>query len=315
MHTHNLPIQLEFDNSFFKEETRYGYHITEKSKRVMAVQLDLLDILLRICRKHGIEVYAYAGTLLGAVRHQGFIPWDDDIDVCMTRRNFELFCKLAPKELDNPYFLQTAISDRRFFLEYARLRNSLTTGLILENFSDSYNNGIYIDVFVLDEYIDDNHLLFKQMWVRDKLRSIAQAYHSDDLRNNEQKLSLLKYFVYKMITSIVPYVTVVYLYKKNLTRYNSRKKRVSMMTHAASFFRKYWCYFEDLDTSPNLLQFENLMIPVPKNYDMILRNFYGNYWEYPPVDKRGTWHEGIIELDPDTPYLKYISNKKMPQYK
>ena len=82
-------INLQLDDSFYKEEIRDGYTVTTKQKKIWAVEMDLLDQLLKVCKKHDIKVIIYAGTLLGAIRHKGFIPWDDDIDVALTRQNMK----------------------------------------------------------------------------------------------------------------------------------------------------------------------------------------------------------------------------------
>ena len=122
-------LKLQFDDSFFHEETRCDYLVDEKTKKIWAVQIDLLAELLRVCREHDIKVSAFAGTVLGAVRHKGFIPWDDDIDVCMDRENFNKLLAITDT-FNYPYFLQTAYNDQEFFIGYARLRNTLTTGVI-----------------------------------------------------------------------------------------------------------------------------------------------------------------------------------------
>ena len=99
---------MVLDASFFKEEERCGYLVTEKRKKVWAVGLELWERFDEVCKKHGITYYAYYGTLLGAVRHQGFIPWDDDIDVIMFRDEYKRFQEIAPSEFTEPYFFQNA---------------------------------------------------------------------------------------------------------------------------------------------------------------------------------------------------------------
>ena len=171
-------LKLCIDEKFYEEEERDGYVVDKKAKQIWAVELDLLNELLNVCKKYEIEVYAFAGTLLGAVRHKGFIPWDDDVDVCMTRENFERLLNIADKEFQYPYFLQTALNDRKFFLGYARLRNSETTGVIQWNRSPEYNNGIYIDIFVLDGYIESKIKYKVQMVRKEIIGFILRTYYS-----------------------------------------------------------------------------------------------------------------------------------------
>ena len=130
---------MHIDKIFYQEEVRCDYLVNEKMKKIWAIQLDLLNKLLEVCQKHDIKVFAFAGTLLGAVRHKGFIPWDDDVDVCMERKEYERFLEVCNDEFPHPYFLQTALTDKRHFCGYARLRNSNTTGIISPHRSTKYN--------------------------------------------------------------------------------------------------------------------------------------------------------------------------------
>ena len=145
-----LPIKLPLPKHFLEEEVRCGYRVTEKLKKIWAVELDLLNEFQRVCKKHNIKFTIFGGTLLGAVRHKGFVPWDDDLDVAMTRVEFDKLCRIAETEFDYPYFFQTALTDRRYFFSYARLRNSETTAIISGNGTPDYNNGVYIDIYVLE---------------------------------------------------------------------------------------------------------------------------------------------------------------------
>ena len=104
----SLPIRTRLPENFLNEEVRCGYTIDAKHKRIWAVELDLLSEFQRICKAYQIKYFAFAGTMLGAVRHKGYIPWDDDLDVALTRTEFNIFCKVAQDELRFPYFLQTA---------------------------------------------------------------------------------------------------------------------------------------------------------------------------------------------------------------
>ena len=139
--------KLDFPDDFFAPEVRCGYEVSEKNKKVWAILLDLVVELERVCKKYNITMYADAGTLLGTVRHQGFIPWDDDIDIALKRKDYEKLCKVASKEFKHPYFFQTAYTDDHCFRGHAQLRNTETTGIVFLDHGMPYNKGIFIDIF------------------------------------------------------------------------------------------------------------------------------------------------------------------------
>lgn len=291
---------------FLQSEVRDEYLVDEKQKKIWSVELGLISELLRVCEKYDIKVAAYAGTLLGAVRHKGFIPWDDDMDVCMDRKNFEKLLHVPKEEFKSPYFLQTALSDRRYFFGYARLRNSNTTGLISYNKSKNYNNGIYIDIFVLDGYIEDEKKLQKQLKKRDLYSSIIAQYYRDlnELRGIK-KIAVLLFK--KIFCNCVSYEKMIERYNKTLSMYTSETERLSILTHGEFFIKRYWCFKSDLLNLKDA-DFEFITVPVSENYDRILNSMYGDYMKFPPVEKRGIWHEGVLTLDPDIPYKEYIES-------
>ena len=312
MHPINKKTTLQFPDEFFKEEVRCDYVVTEKLKKIWAIEIDLLNELISVCKKHDIKVIVYAGTLLGAIRHKGMIPWDDDIDVALTRPEYEKLCKVAPKEFKHPYFFQNNQTDNKIFCGYSRLRNSLTTGLITGMETTEYNNGIYIDVFVIDGYIEDDYKLRKQMHDKKKSEVIVNAYTWQYYTKNPFKKAI-KAVLFTLLRLTyckkVPYDKHVERYNSIVSRYTEDTDRLTLMTHDMDFIPKYWLSKKDLDDII-YVDFENIKVPIPKDYDSVLRHTYGNYMEFPPIEKRGEWHEGLIKFDPDIPYVDYIQQKK-----
>ena len=114
--------------------------------------LEIFKAFVAVCEKHHLRYYLIGGTCLGAVRHKGFIPWDDDIDVGLPREDYEKFIQLQDEFKDTPYFIQTWKSDPKYIYGYAKLRNSNTT--YIENFYKhfQFNQGLWIDIFPIDGF-------------------------------------------------------------------------------------------------------------------------------------------------------------------
>lgn len=297
-------IKLNIDEDFFSEEIRDGYTITTEMKKIWAVELDLLNEFFRICEKYKIKAFAYAGTLLGAIRHNGFIPWDEDVDVCMTREEYNKLLSVAEREFVYPYFFQTSYNDRKFFNGYARLRNSETTGIIAWNKSVDYNNGIYIDIHVLDGYIEDKKRLKKQIIEKDLVSKLLYAYYSDlSERNGWKKIAVV--ILQKTIFKIIKYDSLLKKFDKISYRYNKYTDRLTLMTCSKYFLFRYWCKKEDIENQ-RYVKFEFLKIPIPINGEKILRNIYGDYLTLPPMEERGKWHENKILFNPDISYKVFL---------
>jgi lipopolysaccharide cholinephosphotransferase len=288
-----------------KEEIICDYKVTVKQKKIWNVELDLLERFLDFCKKNDLKVFAAFGTLLGAVRHKGFIPWDDDMDVIMPREDFDKACKLAPSYFNEPYFFQTANTDSANFFPYARLRNSNTTGYIYCLKNEPYNQGIFIDIFVLDK-APINRLKCKTFLLKRKVcEFVAQNYMNFSSR---KKYSFLKPFL-KLYCCNHSYSFVCKKYEEITKKFIKLKK--SWYVNSANMLQ----IFNPKDfLEEDLVDFYGFKLPIPKNYDEILRESYGDYMSFPPIEKRGTWHDGIIYFDPDMPYKEYVSkilsNKK-----
>lgn len=128
----------------------------EQLRKLQLTELELLVEFDRICRKNNIVYILGYGTMLGAVRHKGFIPWDDDVDVFLMRDEYERFCDACEKDLDKEkFFLQNWETDKNFNSGYAKLRRNNTHYVRVGQEKMKYHNGIYIDIMVFDKIIDN----------------------------------------------------------------------------------------------------------------------------------------------------------------
>ena len=283
--------------SYLKEEVRNEYLISVEMKKVWVIELDLLDHFIKMCEKYNLTYWVGFGTLLGAVRHRGFIPWDDDLDVWMPRNDYEKLLTLK-NEFKEPYFLQTTLDDIDYYSAFARLRNSNTTGILVSK-DNKCNNGIYMDIYPLDGLCNNMQVQkIRSCHIR-VINTCAHAY----LYNVNPSI------ITRSIHCFLRLPFIPYDYKKSYMRANAIAKKISWEDANKVGIVVFWAYpFDksnfDKESFKNSLnmQFEHLSVSVPAGYDEILRTLYGDYMKYPPADERGKWHN--FEFDPDTPYTE-----------
>ena len=133
----------------------YKVYDDKTLKKLHKVEIEILDEIVRICKKHNIKYSLFAGTMLGAVRHAGFIPWDDDIDVGMLRSDYEKFIKIAHEELDSKFSLDCFEYNKKYHLGFAKIKKNGT--IFDEEASHHMDNhkGIFVDVFPVDNVYDN----------------------------------------------------------------------------------------------------------------------------------------------------------------
>lgn len=281
---------------FFREEERCGFHVTENRKKIWAIEIDLYLAFVRVCEKYGLRFWAEGGTLLGAVRHRGFIPWDDDFDVLMPREDYEVFIHLE-KEFEYPYFLQTPYTDPGSCYSYAKIRNSNTTGLVELFKYQNFNHGIWITVFPLDRW-DLEGGEERYMRIR-KLATDCSTY----MRMKNPNLSpkdIERVKAYKG-NPILDYEEIHRL--ASFCKDPNSKYVMNAAITLAQYDKKLLDSADFSSTVP--LEFEGVKLLAPIGYDHLLHIWFGNYLEFPPIEERGLWHADVL-FDADIPYKDYL---------
>lgn len=295
-----LPIKIKVPNGFLNEEERCGYVVTIKMKKIWAVELDLLNQLDVVCNKYGLTYYADSGTLLGAVRNNGFIPWDDDIDVIMPRKDYNKLIRKHTKEFKSPYFLQSAYSDDGYFRGHAQLRNSLTTGMLPNEAPIvNFNQGIFLDIFPVD------FLPRSKKEIYDKIKRLNTYRKYYDERVYGGKLNTLKDIVYKKMIFMGGGSLSFRRFEKISSEKNG--KYIDKVMYYRDYNEFKYIPFESLG-KPKYSRFEFLKIPIPCDFDSILKKYYGNNYMIPQNNVSGHHLVGDTIIEPETPY-KNILNK------
>lgn len=272
---------METDYSFYEEEVRCGYLVTKERKKIWAVELDLLENLLAVCETYHLNIYADAGTLLGAVRHKGFIPWDDDIDMIMFREDYDQLIAVADKVFSYPYHLQVWGREKDYIRGHAQLRNSATTGILKceEKFQYPFDQGIFLDIFVLDGVPDDKN---KLRGLRKEIESLKKKLkwcvmgpyllkdHSAYLLSRFKRK--LQYLFYGKNDPEKLCAKLDDLLRENTSGQSEWVAPLSFQFDTKKRIRKKCLYDKTI-----WLPFENRKIPVPGGYDEYLSNRYGDY--------------------------------------
>lgn len=275
-----VNLNIELPESFFLEEERDGYLVSAKMKELWAVQLDLLNELDRVCKKHNLKYVLDFGTLLGAIRHKGFIPWDDDVDVSMLREDYDKLMAVAADEFKEPYFLQTQYTDKNYDDCVAKLRRSDTCCLPKDDMSrePKYNRGIFIDIFVFDHMPATDQTTIKAL-----ARESQDAYY---------RLTMLTHFPtfaegIKFPAKLVRYYLYRLKYGSAQKEYQRFEQRVKSYKPTGNVGLLMYVFprWRALSIYDNLIEvpFENMMFPAPADYDTVLRISYGDYMT--PVQK------------------------------
>lgn len=281
-------------------DIRMGIDPNEYEGKLGTIRDILLYCLLEIdtiCKKHDIAYFLAGGTLLGAIRHQGFIPWDDDVDVMMTRDNFERFTSVVKKELPDTLFCQTPETD--LFSHYLFLKLRLNDTLFMTSFSVQFpemHNGIFADVIVQDKTADKPWKQKLHAKITHEIRKMTNnKWKNTPIPRNEN----VRLKIYQSFREYVKnHVSLKRLEKwryKALTFY--RNKDTGFLYDGAGRNIERGAFPESWLSEAIYVPFEGYMFPVPKEYDKYLTYLYGEYMTMPPVSKREVSHDmQVIDL-------------------
>ena len=294
-----VDLNIKLPESFFLEEERDGYVVSAEMKQLWAVQLDLLNELDRVCKKYNLKYILDFGTLLGAIRHKGYIPWDDDVDVSMLREDYERLKEIAPKEFKQPYFLQTFETDEGYDGSVDKLRRSDTTFIMTENtmHHTKYNQGIFIDIFVFDN-LPTNDKSFVRRIAQESYETFVHFYalsHRPGLHDGVKLPgTLLRYLYYKMRYGSAE--KEYYRLEKMARQYEPGDYVGNIVYMDTRCRPRKW--LEDIIYVP----YECFSFPVPAEYDAVLQERYGDYMK--PV--RGATVHTLVHFDVNRSYKEYL---------
>lgn len=273
--------------------------------KIWDVEIDLLEKFKGICEKYKLSYGASSGTLLGAVRHQGFIPWDDDIDLFLPWDHYKKLLEVAPNECQYPYFFQSFLTQEESEVSGCRLRRSDTTGFTkweAKNVGPDYDRGIFIDIMPLfkvpdlgeERQVQKETVLFFWKCIRG-YNAFAQIERRE--KPNEDYIQYIPY--YKSICESMNITDIKWTYLNACAMAKGKTREVGSTASRIHYSKEMWdseCFKEYIT-----LPFESTTIRCPKEYDRILTKQYGD-WRTPY--ENGARHEMLV-IDTETPWREF----------
>lgn len=260
------------------------------------MQLEIFDAIDSLCAKHGIRFYLVEGTLLGAVRHNGFIPWDDDIDIAMFREDHDRFLDVAQRELGEDFFIQTWQTDRNYSRYITKVRANGTLCIERSTMGVKMHHGVFVDVFPLDivDYTKPHTVGVQQAVV--KCVNIIKSIKSLSPRMHTSTMRRMVHAILRPAFQIVPDSGL----GEVLTSFSRLGERDPAVEGVINFLSGYdWrrqLVPRDVYGDGVFVEFEGRQARAPSGWDTLLRRLYGDYMQLPPISARRGSHR-IVHLD------------------
>lgn len=262
-------------------------------RNLQLTELEILKVVDEFCNKYDIKYSLYAGTALGAVRHGGFIPWDDDVDIVMTRKEFEKFCDMWNKYPIEGYYFQNPNDDinKNLNINHGKIRKDNTILLSEGEYLNDAHHGVWIDIFILDK-VKDSFWGKKSIYFWGLARII---FSRKEIFSNVNKLVK---FIFAILNSLPSCIkkSIVKLSNKRIEKYKNLDSKYEWVD--LSTITCFKIYFpKKLIEEFSEIKFEDSNLIIFNDYDKLLTLEYGDYRQLPPLDDRVCKHKPVkIEL-------------------
>ena len=268
-------------------------------KQLHFVEIEILDEIVRICKLYNLRYYLIGGTLLGAVRHKGFIPWDDDLDIAMPREDYNKFLQISSSELKSMFYLHTSETDSDYWLPFVKVRkrNTVFDEAILDD-TVTKMNGIWVDIFPLDKSttLDSLAKRTRTILVKDHLQHFIVCKKHNIWPN--PVFSKIIYFIFKSIS-----IKTLRKIQDIIMSWEDDKVSCKYYINLGSKYNpvKQTILISDYEPTTEL-EFEGKKYAVPGNYNNVLERVYGKkYMELPPEEERFTHSPLRLSFDTSKP--------------
>lgn len=267
-------------------------------RKLQLEELRILEEFVRVCKENNLRYYSLGGTLLGSIRHKGFIPWDDDVDVAMPRKDYEKFLTLKKENFKDGFEIVDYRNDKNYRYPWARM---ITHNMKIINHMANIPREEYawIDIIPLDGFPNKGikrtlHKIHLSFWW-----NLNQIVQFDELVDQKRKRSFLGKISIK-ISSLFKWLGKIINYKKCLKHINQVLMKYPYDIETDEIINYLAAYgFDEIFKRESFKEskeydFEGRRILGPKDYDSVLKKIYGDYMKLPPVEDRNKHHAEIV---------------------
>lgn len=269
-----------------KQDEGIRYQEVTDVSEIQQMELGIMEYIHEVCQKIGVKYFLAYGSLIGAVRHQGFIPWDDDMDICMLREDYEKLQDYLIANPDERYEVMSYKNNLNYVYPFMKVQDNHTY-LLEEDVRIDSNMGIYVDIFPVDGYEDD--VEFKNKMTKLIKKRQLSCYTFKGITNTKS-----------LLNSLIRYISVVIFYFTNTNKYVEQIDELAKSRAVADYEQVDYLIYKDMNKpvwkrewleQVIVGMFEGKEFMIPKHYHEILTSDYGDYMQLPPLEQRVSHHD------------------------
>lgn len=268
-------------------------------KKLQEKELEILKEVDRLCKKNGIKYSLAYGSAIGAIRHQGFIPWDDDVDIMMSIENYKKFQSIVNIDLNSEkFYYQNYMTEKHGFLMWDKIRMNNTTSIIKGQDNIPIHYGICIDIFPLFKFPKNKKLQLKHI----KLMKKSFILLDTELYNFGHKRTTFKGKIIYFIINLIPRKIRKKIIQKNIEKVSSYNGEFDKYVDYSDIYNRVLEYPKEIMNGFVDMKFENEVFPIIKQYDKFLKIAYGDYMKLPPKEERVAHGNLILDFEKSLDY-------------
>ena len=269
-----------------KRDEGIRYQEVTDIREIQQMELGIIEYIHETCQKIGVKYFLAYGSLIGAVRHKGFIPWDDDMDICMLREDYEKLQDYLISNPDERYEVMSYKNNLNYVYPFMKVQDNHTY-LLEEDVRIDSNMGIYVDIFPVDGYENDAN--FKNKMTKLIKKRQLSCYTFKGITNTKSVLN-----------SLIRYISVIIFYFTNTNKYVAQIEELAKSRKVSDYEEVDYLIYKDMNKpvwrrewleQVTTGTFEGKKFMIPKNYHEILTSDYGDYMQLPPVEQRVSHHD------------------------